>query len=752
MNPIQILELLSEIKSDGTYISHGSADFVLPGLNINGFGELALPVTELQAQNLIKVAHKAPFGKGSQTIVDEKVRNTWEIDAANLTFKNPQWDTWLQEILVKIKMDLGIDAKNISASLYKMLLYEKGDFFTWHKDSEKEKNMFASLVITLPSAHEGGELAVRFQGEETVVDSAKSAENYQYSYAAFYADCEHEVRPLLSGYRICLVYNLLQSSRTKKLSATDFGLQVEELTDMLKKWQLSFGNEPQAILLNHQYTPASFERDTLKLDDKPRAQVLLRAARKAGFYARLALVTHYRMGELQEKYSSRRRYSRYDDDGYNDDVDGTMGEIHEEYTTIEYWAEEELPDFDSITITGKNIVSHQALAEDEPIEKEAEGFTGNAGMTMEHWYHYGAVVLWTEAIHEELLAKLSLAQRLVWLSYYAENNEIEPKAKHFMKILLANINEIKPNTYLQKDTNASGLAAAWTVLNDKNAFKADGLKLVSLFSKISKESWADLIETYPADAIEPLFFEVSEEEKIEQISYWIDLLLFLVEKGVQTEFIQKEIQKVPLYLTKIDRFIRLPERELHYGEREQNKANRPFLRQIITGLLKMSEYSFLRSSWNEDIAKLFTAFRGRDYVNEVLGSVLLIEKEHKKSALFQQIQSVCVSELEARTAVKPQPLPDWRRELPDTKSNKAVWDMLSSFLLSPTEYIYEYRKKEGERRIVEGAIQSVTIDLETETVRKGTPHTLVIKKNKAAYKKKLKEWDVDCDLLTALGE
>ena len=78
--------------------------------------------------------------------------------------------------------------------------------------------------------------------------------------------------------------------------------------------------------------------------------------------------------------------------------------------------------------------------------------------------------------------------------------------------------------------------------------------------------------------------------------------------------------------------------------------------------------------------------------------------------------------------------------------------MLSSFLLSPTEYIYEYRKKEGERRIVEGAIQSVTIDLETETVRKGTPHTLVIKKNKAAYKKKLKEWDVDCDLLTALGE
>src|SRR5258708_19711117 len=30
----------------------------------------------------------------------------------------------------------------------------------------------------------------------------------------------------------------------------------------------------------------------------------------------------------------------------------------------------------------------------EPFESEHEGYTGNAGNTVEHWYHRAAVVLW----------------------------------------------------------------------------------------------------------------------------------------------------------------------------------------------------------------------------------------------------------------------------------------------------------------------------------------------------------------------
>ena len=76
-----IASCLQALKGSGKFISIHTADFVFPGLSIEGVGELAYPVTEAQARTLIQVAHKAPFGKGSKTIVDATVRSAWEIEA-----------------------------------------------------------------------------------------------------------------------------------------------------------------------------------------------------------------------------------------------------------------------------------------------------------------------------------------------------------------------------------------------------------------------------------------------------------------------------------------------------------------------------------------------------------------------------------------------------------------------------------------------------------------------------------------------
>jgi hypothetical protein len=42
------------------------------------------------------------------------------------------------------------------------LIYKEGDFFLPHKDSEKAKGMFGSLVIGLPAKHKSGELVINF--------------------------------------------------------------------------------------------------------------------------------------------------------------------------------------------------------------------------------------------------------------------------------------------------------------------------------------------------------------------------------------------------------------------------------------------------------------------------------------------------------------------------------------------------------------------------------------------------------------
>lgn len=43
-------------------------------------------------------------------------------------------------------------------------------------------------------------------------DSSNALAAYVPSFTAFYADCKHEIQPLTSGYRIALVYNLINTN------------------------------------------------------------------------------------------------------------------------------------------------------------------------------------------------------------------------------------------------------------------------------------------------------------------------------------------------------------------------------------------------------------------------------------------------------------------------------------------------------------------------------------------------------------
>lgn len=71
--------------------------------------------------------------------------------------------------------------------------------------------MFGSLVIVLPSTHEGGELVLHHGDQEWMFDSAQAtrdARGPSVGYAAFFSDVEHEVRMVTSGHRVTLTYNL----------------------------------------------------------------------------------------------------------------------------------------------------------------------------------------------------------------------------------------------------------------------------------------------------------------------------------------------------------------------------------------------------------------------------------------------------------------------------------------------------------------------------------------------------------------
>ena len=166
--------------------------------------------------------------------------------------------------------------------------------------------MFATLVIVLPSAHSGGELIVRHLGREVTLD-LRPDDPSELGFAAFYADCVHEVRPVVSGYRLTLVYNLRFLEKGGRLDAPDYREEQSRVSALLKGWEASPTSPDKLILiLEHAYTPAELSFGALKGADAGMASVLVRAASEADCDLHLALMTIEESGSAEQTgYYSR---------------------------------------------------------------------------------------------------------------------------------------------------------------------------------------------------------------------------------------------------------------------------------------------------------------------------------------------------------------------------------------------------------------------------------------------------------------
>lgn len=264
--------------------------------------------------------------------------------------------------------------------------------------------MFGTLIVALPSRHEGGQLHIRHGGVAATVDFSAEAHRHEFQHAAFFADCEHEVVPVTAGYRFCVVYNLVLEEGDPEVlnqSAGDHAGPLGKLLESVVK-DRAIGT-PTVILLEHHYTEANFSIRRLKGNDRQRAAALFAAAAHAGLTARLALATLYRMGELEDGYeygSSRHRGSR----GHEDPDEGTMGEIYDESFELDHWRDprDRKLALGRFPVTLDEVITAEDFSTIDPDEKEGEGFTGNAGCSMQYWYRRAAVVLWLEGRDEEI--------------------------------------------------------------------------------------------------------------------------------------------------------------------------------------------------------------------------------------------------------------------------------------------------------------------------------------------------------------
>lgn len=408
------LQAITSIKPTGDFANRAYASPNDLKLHIKGVGDINLPVSARRASQLKKIARPAGFGWREQTLVDKSVRDTWEIAPSRVKIDQRQWRKTLAPELERIKRQFGLPEQGkLKAELHKLLVYEPGQFFAAHQDSEKVNNMVGTLTVTLPSYYEGGSTIVRHHDDKvTYRATAKGSE--QLTLVAFYADCLHEVRPIKEGHRVVLVYNLIYEWPASGYTCTVAPSQVTALSVALERYfdtpvkPYSWSKEstiPDKLvyLLDHQYTKRSLAWHRLKNGDAPRAQALVAIAESQDYELYLTLAEVQETWHCEEDWSQDRYYRRHwSDENQNvamrRSAEGSIEllELIADSIELPHWLNrtgsvEEPFDMD---VRPHEVIWTKASKDCDPFESEYEGWMGNYGNTMDRWYHRAAIVIW----------------------------------------------------------------------------------------------------------------------------------------------------------------------------------------------------------------------------------------------------------------------------------------------------------------------------------------------------------------------
>ncbi|HEV2916297.1 MAG TPA: 2OG-Fe(II) oxygenase [Candidatus Babeliales bacterium] len=350
-------------------------------LNIDGIGALELPLTTQKIQHLIAVSSKAKFGLRNQTILDENVRSTQEIpvDKIQMTFNKDK----LYRLLQKARKALGLGEHiELIPHLHNMLIYSPGQFFKKHQDSEKMDGMIATLVVVLPSPHIGGDLIVE-HNDQSYTFSSQNIEESTLKCFVFYADCQHEVKKVIQGYRIALTYNLVISSQETIKNIQSNPTLTKYIKDYFSGDEYNTRGDPLKLIyfLDHSYSEHGLRWNFLKGADYKNAQSFYAAAQELELTSHLALVEIHEIWEMCG-----------DEDKKNPDLGDLIDdEIHFSYGVDATNKETNLIHCD---LTKEEICWTKETDTFEPYDSEHEGYMGNYGNTMDYWYRRAAVVLW----------------------------------------------------------------------------------------------------------------------------------------------------------------------------------------------------------------------------------------------------------------------------------------------------------------------------------------------------------------------
>jgi hypothetical protein len=256
---LEKIEELYQSEAEAAVFFQEARIQTVPDILIKSTGQVCKewPLSEADAAKLAAAGTDAPFGRGTETLLDKSVRSCRQLNPDQFEIKNKVWNDFFSDstkcaTLEGIRKELAPNTSKISAQLYKMLIYPEGGFFSPHVDTLRDPNMFGTLVVELPGNYYRGNLVITHPlGAKKIFYGGRSDVWLSTSYGAggkmvsqyynwdkvppkstkcnmiaFYTDMKHEIEKIEKGYRITLVYNLLRTGDPIQLPKKTFGDKV----------------------------------------------------------------------------------------------------------------------------------------------------------------------------------------------------------------------------------------------------------------------------------------------------------------------------------------------------------------------------------------------------------------------------------------------------------------------------------------------------------------------------------------------
>jgi hypothetical protein len=748
--------LLSTVRRPGDFYAAGTTELLHPRLAVDGVGRIALPLLPAQAEQLIAAAQRAPYGRGEETLVDTAVRRTWQIAADRVRIEGKNWARTLESLVARAAAGLGV-TEPVAAELYKLLIYDQGSHFVRHRDTEKAPGMFATLIIALPSVHAGGELVVRHKGREVRLDIGCDDPS-EAAFAAFYADCVHEVLPVTSGCRMVLVYNLLRPGKGRLPLPPNYAEEQAGLEALLQRWSAGKtapdddAPEKLVFLLEHAYTAAELSFPTLKGADAAAAAVLAAAAQRSGCDLHVALLTIEENGWAEHTgYSRSHRWGSDDDDEGDEEFE--IGEVDDCIRTLSGWGRTDgspvaLGDF---PISDAELSPPDALADMEPDEQHFHEATGNEGASFERTYRRAALVLWPQTRRLAVLSQAGLRVTLPyldglirhWIASGDDRGSLLWRDAHQLAGHMLHTWRATDRPQRDDESDGARMLGLMTRLKDTACIEAIMVDIIAAGShaKSDNEAVVTALGRLPARRAAELVQRIIAANAAMCLGSCADLLARCARVDSLTTGL------VPAAKALIRALPGDPAQVRQAGFAwEKQRIDAGVVVDIASAL---SRIDAKLADAAVDHLLAWPKIYGLDDVILPAVRPLPHETGTRTLAAARRLRAACLEHLRGRVALALEAPGDWTRARASGCPCRRC-DELSQFLVNPGQRIWAFKAGESDRRHVEQTIRREGCDVDCATDKSRRPYSLVCTKNQASHDRRAEQRKQDLKDLALL--